>query len=79
MASRIFVQFRTDRVPGENAQTPRVVAVAACLKLLDREFDHRKDFLHTQGETLRDKAHCHIVIDCNFVGSNPDLQNIDLH
>jgi len=79
MVCRIFVKFRTHQIPGENVQTPLVVAKAVCLQLLNRDFDSRKDFLHCRGETRQDKARCYIVIDCDYPNIQPDVKSVDLH
>lgn len=47
MAIRIFIKFRTDQVPGPSVGKDLVVAKAACSKLLDREIDFGKDFIHS--------------------------------
>lgn len=78
MTRRIFIQFRTDRVPGEPAKKPVVVATAACLISSNRSFDFEKDFLHAQGEILQERARCHVLIDCDYRESEPDLKNADL-
>jgi hypothetical protein len=78
MTRRIFIQYRTDRVPGEPTKKPVVVATAACLMSLNRRFDFERDFLHTQGEILQERARCHILIDCDYRESEPDLKDADL-
>ena len=72
MALRIFIKFRTDQVPGPPAEKDLLVATAACLKLLGRDFDFEKDFIHAQGEVLQDKARCHVLVDCDYQDSQPD-------
>ncbi len=72
MALRIFIKFRTDQVPGPPAEKDLLVATAACLKLLGRDFDFEKDFIHAQGEVLQDKARCHVLVDCDYHDSQPD-------
>jgi len=54
-------------------------STAACSKILGREFDHEKDFLHAQGEILNDSARCHVLIDCNYHDVPPKLEDIELH
>lgn len=56
-----------------------VVARAACSKILDREFDHEKDFLHAQGEILNDSARCHVLVDCNYHNVPPKLEDVKLY
>lgn len=75
-AQRIFVKFRTDQVPADRKDF--AVATAACSKFLGRDFDFERDFLHAQGEILKDHSRCHILIDCDFRDSQPDLGCIDL-
>jgi hypothetical protein len=77
MALHIFIQFRTDLVPGEPVKKPFTVAAAACSKLLGRDF--QKDFQHAQGEILQENARCHVLINCNYHDSEPDLKNVTLH
>lgn len=72
MALRIFIKFRTDQVPGPPAEKDLLIATAACLKLLGRDFDFEKDFIHAQGEVLQDKARCHVLVDCDYQDSQPD-------
>lgn len=78
MTRRIFIQFRTDRVLGEPTKKPVVVATAACLRSLNRSFDFERDFLHTQGEILKERARCHVLVDCDYRESEPELKNADL-
>ncbi|KAF1958564.1 hypothetical protein CC80DRAFT_14604 [Byssothecium circinans] len=66
MSVRIFVKFRTSQVPCEPGRKVKYVADAACSVLLGRDFDHKKDFLHSQGELYCDNAPCHILIDCEY-------------
>ncbi|KAL2063205.1 hypothetical protein VTL71DRAFT_5009 [Oculimacula yallundae] len=70
-AQRIFVKFRTDQVLVDRKEV--VVATAACLKVLGRDFDFKRDFLHAQGEIFKANSRCHILIDCDFGDSQPDL------
>lgn len=79
MACRIFIQFRTNLVPGDPAQKPIAVAKAACSKLLGRDFDYEKDFIHAQGEILAENARCHALVDCDYRDSEPNLKDITLH
>lgn len=72
MPLRIFIKFRTDQIPGPPAEKDLLVATAACLELLGREFTFEKDFIHTQGELLQDKARCHVLVDCDYHNSPPD-------
>ena len=72
MALRIFIKFRTDRVPGPPAEKDLLVAAGACLKLLGRNFDFEKDFIHAQGEVLQEKARCHVLVDCDYHDSQPN-------
>jgi hypothetical protein len=79
MACRIFIQFRTNLIPGEPMQKNFVVARAACSIILGREFDHEKDFLHAQGEILNGNARCHVLVDCNYRDVPPKLEDVELH
>lgn len=79
MATRIFIKFRTDEVPGPSAEKDLIVATAACLKLLGREFDFGKDFIHSQGEVLQEKARCHVLVDCDYHDSQPNPKHAVLH
>jgi hypothetical protein len=79
MDRRIFIQFRTDLVPGEPVEKTLTVAGAACSKLLGRDFDSQKDFLHAQGEIFKEKAKCHVLVDCDYRDSEPNLKDVDLH
>lgn len=72
MALRIFIKFRTNQVPGPPAEKDLLVATAACLKSLGRDFDFEKDFIHAQGEVLQENARCHVLVDCDFHDSQPD-------
>ncbi|KAK3176895.1 hypothetical protein OEA41_008221 [Lepraria neglecta] len=72
MALRIFIKFRTDQVPGPSAEKDLLVATAACLELLGRDFNFERDFIHAQGEVLQEKARCHVLIDCDYHDSRPD-------
>ena len=78
MALRIFIQFRTDRITGKPEQRAVIVANAACLKVLGRDFDFQKDFLHAQGEILKDMAPCHVLLDCDYHDYQSDLNKADL-
>ena len=75
MALRIFIKFRTDQVPGPPAEKDLLVAKAACLNSLGRDFDFGKDFIHAQGEVLQEKARCHVLVDCDYHDTQPDPQN----
>jgi hypothetical protein len=79
MARRIFIQFRTDLVPGEPVSKLLIVAGAACSKLLGRDFSDQQDFLYAQGEILAERARCHVLIDCDYHDSNPSLKDVDLY
>lgn len=79
MSLRIFVKFRTDQVPGPPAEKDILVAATACTKLLGRNFDFKKDFIHSQGEVLLSNARCHVLVDCDFHDSQPDPKNASLH
>lgn len=79
MAIRIFIKFRTDQVPGPSAEKDLLVATAACSELLGRDFDFRKDFIHSQGELLEGKAPCHVLVDCDYLDSQPDPKDAVLH
>lgn len=79
MAIRIFIKFRTDQVPGPSTEKDLLVARAACLETLGREFDFAKDFIHSQGEVLQEKARCHVLVDCDYHESQPDPTNAVLH
>ena len=79
MSLRIFVKFRTDQVPGPPAEEDILVAATACTKLLGRNFDFKKDFIHSQGEVLLSNARCHVLVDCDFHDSQPDPKNASLH
>ncbi|KFY21620.1 hypothetical protein V493_07258 [Pseudogymnoascus sp. VKM F-4281 (FW-2241)] len=70
--------YLANRVPGEPTKKPVLVAKAACSISLDRSFDFEKDFLHAQGEILQERARCHVLIDCDYRESEPDLKNVDL-
>ena len=52
MALRIFIKFRTDLVSRLSAEKDLLVDIATCLKVLDRNFDFKKDFIHAQGQVL---------------------------
>jgi len=72
MVLRIFIKFRTDQVPGPSAEKDLLVATEACFKLLNRNFEFAKDFIHAQGELLQEKARCHVLVDCDYHDSQPD-------
>lgn len=75
MATRIFIKFRTDQVPGLPEEKGILVAKAACSESLGRTFDFEKDFIHAQGEMLQQKARCHVLVDCDYQRSQPDPKN----
>ena len=56
IALRIFIKFRTNQILGPLAEKDLLVTTAAYLKLLDRDFNFKKDFIYVQGEVLQDKA-----------------------
>lgn len=56
IALRIFIKFWTNQVPGPPAEKDLLVTKAACLELLGRAFDFKKDFIHAQGEVLQERA-----------------------
>ena len=46
IALRIFIKFRTNQVPGLSVEKDLLIVIAVYLKLLDRDFDFEKDFIH---------------------------------
>lgn len=78
MTLRIFIQFRSDRVPGNQAQKLNAVARAAIAIAFDRAFDHNRDFLHAQGEVYKEGARCHLLLDCDYLDFTPDLVTVPL-
>jgi len=53
-------------------------ATAACAIALGREYDHKKDFLHAQGDAFKENARCHVLLDCDYHDSTPDLATVPL-
>ena len=75
IALRIFIKFRTNQVPGPPVEKDLLIAIAVYLKLLGRDFDFEKDFIYAQGEVLQDKARCHVLVNCDYHDSQPDLRD----
>lgn len=79
MANRIFIKFRTDHVPGPPPEKDLLVATANCSVLLGRDFDFGKDFIHSQGELLHEKAPYHVLVDCDYHDFQPDTKDTILY
>lgn len=79
MSLRIFIKFRTNQVSEPSAEKDILVAAAACIKLLDRRFDFKQNFIHSQEEILMSNARCHVLIDCNYHDLQSDSKNIFLY
>lgn len=79
MSLRIFIKFRTNQILKPSAEKDILVAVAACTKLLDRGFDFKQNFIHSQGEILMSNTRCHVLVDCDYHDSQSDPKNTSLY
>jgi hypothetical protein len=70
MVARIFVKFRSSQIPCEPGKKHKFVADAACSVLMGRDFDFKRDFLHSQGEAYSANALCHVLIDCEYLDTS---------
>ena len=75
MTLRIFIKFRINHVSKSSAEKDLLIVIAIYLKLLDRDFDFKKDFIHAQEEILQDKIRYHVLINYDYHDSQPNLRD----
>ena len=79
MSLQIFIKFRTDQISESSAEKNILVVAAACIKLLDRSFNFKQNFIYFQGEIFIFNAKCHMLINCDYHDSQPDSKNTSLY
>lgn len=79
MFFRIFIKFRTNQISEPFIEKDILVIVATCIKLLDRAFNFKQNFIHFQEEILMFNVKCHVLINCDYHDSQSDSKNIFLY